>query len=178
MTVENDDTNPVPVSIVDGENGGQTITEYRLVGVTPTPTTGGISSGPSNGYKAMHELCHSQFTDSRACYASEASGPNTLPPGTPNAWVIRSRDVGFVINPDATNPYEAIDAGSGITVFAGSGRIAISNLDCNQYRLGDSGTTGQRVLIFSGGIESIPCDTPHPIACCAPVEVPIFTPTP
>jgi len=115
-----------PVSPVEIAND----TEYRLIGFTTT-TTNGLVTKPdgSSAYLAMHRYCQEEVDpDSRACFASEASGPSGVPVLAGDAWVIRSRDVTVLL--DDTPKFVAVDTGSGCVSSRTGLTAAVGNLDC------------------------------------------------
>jgi len=148
--------------------------EYRLIGFTTT-TTNGLIAKPdgSEGYLAMHRYCQDEVDpDSRACFASEASGPSGVPVLAGDAWVISSRDVTVLL--DSAQKFVAVDTGSGCVVSSSKGTAvdAVRNLDCISYRNNKSTFFGQAVSSFTGIVKCLtPCAQVLPIACCAPVSV-------
>jgi len=76
------------------------------------------------------------------------------------------------------NLYVAIDEASGIAGLGLTPGDAIDDLDCKQYTSNSDSRSGQLLNQFALNILPANCETLEaPIACCAPVAVPV-TPQP
>ena len=182
VTIENATESPVPVSIVDGGgNGAQTITEYRVVGFTAA-TDGDITDGSLRGVAAMHSLCAAVDPSWRAAFSDEARrspAPDltAVTLGT-EVWIIPTQPVPR-FHPDApvsTFDWIAIDHASGVILsdFHNNLQTAISSAVCAGYGNASGTLLGLGWVPHSGKIVGgLSCNFPHPIACSAPVEVPI-----
>ncbi|NIW25435.1 MAG: hypothetical protein GWN29_13210 [Gammaproteobacteria bacterium] len=164
VTIQNDSETPVAVSVEENvDNEPQGLVEFRIVGYTITRTAGLIEAdsrfGPLTGYAAMHELCQQQVRGSaRAAFSSEAVLPAAPLVGqVDRAWIIPAPSL-F----DYTDP------------------AAISRISCDWYEtIGSSvreETPFSTGLVFapaSGRISNAICETALPVACSAPVAVPV-----
>jgi len=150
--------------------------EYRLVGFT-APTTGEISDSQGSGLYAMHRICAKEVApNARACFTNEIQRPahNTTFPVNLAAWVIPSK---YVVERNSEG-WIARDEGSGRvgeSAISRTGAKAI--LNCVSYT-SDSSTFGQlslngTVMFDSGGMGASSCTLSNPIACCAPVAIPV-----
>ena len=165
VTVENDPDSPVAVSVEDTvDNEPQSLLEHRVIGYTTTRSTGYIEAdsafGPMLGFAAMHELCTQQVPGAtRAAFSHEALRPAAPLFGQVEvAWVIPSPET-----------YEYSNAG------------AIDRVSCEWYaaapRAADeeaSFATGLAFSPFSGRIQTVSCEVALPVACSAPVAVPVM----
>lgn len=180
VNVTNDETSPVPVTV---QNGARTIAEYRVVGFTTTKTTGDIETTDASGanvlgYSAMHRLCQVEVAaNSRAATTSEYLLTPQEPGDAPSAWLIPTEAVPLFV-PDSSLENEdwvAYDPAtqSNVTTRGGNPGAALARLDCGGYTRGDNPNTGSVGSQIFGRVFHSPCSDPRPVACAAPVEVPV-----
>jgi hypothetical protein len=165
VTVQNDETNPVPVTI-------QTTTEWRVVGVTTTEVDGLVNHDGLIGNAAMHRLCQQEVgPTTRACFAAEAIRPTPFGGGL--GWVIRSQNVTVILS---GTDFIAIDGGTGeASPSSPTPRAAVQSLDCAGHGFNTIGVRGQVADLNFNITPTSSCGSVHPIACCAPVVIPVTT---
>ena len=172
VNVTNDETSPVPVTI---QNGGQSIVEYRYVGLTPDATTGRISAlfdGITlTGYAAMNKFCEAEFgVGARAATAGEALFRHDA--DSRAGWVVP--DGGIVVL-DQSPTFIAVSRHSHAR-FGGSNvgpEDAYERAACKSYSL-DLFFVNSATVTPSGFIDGrSQCADAFPIACSAPVLIPV-----
>ena len=178
VNVTNDETSPVPVTI---KGGAQSLTEYRVVGFT-APTDGFIETVDQSlsGIGAMHSLCAEVASNARAAFSDEAMRSPPIVGGPFVAWVIPSQPQ-LVFRPDAASaPFDwiAVDQASGAGAENGDAGLqvnpesAIAVFACSWYQNNSTSEIGF-VWNGQGRITGSLCSIAKPIACSAPVAVPI-----
>lgn len=175
VTLEN--AEPVAVTI---EDGPQTIVEYRLVGFTTEVVDGApIFDVLLQGYPAMHKLCADEFgPNARAATSEDVRRPlHATPPYPFETWIVPT---GIVVLFDPTDPdpleaWRASDSVSQASVNAGDSgpREAAAAADCVQRNSSASVFWGVTHRPAFGRTESARCNTILPVACSAPVSVPV-----
>ena len=157
----------------------QTLIEYHVVGYT-APTDGAIQRVDPvlTGVAAMHSLCAEVDPNARASFSNEAIRSPAAAAAPTTAWVLPAQtEVMFL--PDATNPtadWVAVDGVSGIatTKFPfGDPQSAIGGALCEGYQSTSNIRSGLVVDTASGRVLKGNCESSRPIACSAPVAVPI-----
>ena len=157
----------------------KTLIEYRVVGYT-APTDGAIQRVDPmlNGVAAMHSLCAEVDPNARASFSNEAIRSPAIEGVPATAWVIPARtEVLFI--PDATqatNDWLAVDGVSGVatTKFGfGNPESAIGGAVCDGYQSASNIRSGLVIETASGRVLKGNCEESTPIACSAPVKVPI-----
>ena len=174
VNVINDANSPVSVTIQGDE---QTLVEYRIVGYT-TSTFGGPIKTDNDmvvSYAAMHKLCANEVApNARAAFSAEAvRHVEVLPPvAVVAAWVIPS-SLEVVYRPDSAD-WIAWDPTTGLTL--GSGATpgeALGTAQCFRHEGQDSSVVGIN-LGHNGRLTVHRCEVGEvPIACSAPVAIPI-----
>lgn len=159
----------------------QDVVEYRVVGVT-RPTVGRVeyedeSGGQWIGYGAMHKLCEVDVApNARAAFSEDILRYNLERPPLPTSyWFIPSRTaaVPFQDPSDASSTlWAGVDEASGVAVGAGQFPLAgIWALSCDAHFSSSDQQTGVAFDGRAGFIAS--CNVPLPIACAAPVKIPV-----
>ncbi len=170
VIVTNEPSAAVPVSV----QNAPTIVEYRYVGLTTVQDSGLFELDGLFGIAAMHKACANEYPGSRAASIPEAYFRNDS--DTRAAWLVPQGPMIVTTNsPIATSPYSAVDAITGISVgfVAGSGECetcALAFAYCSQYT---SNTGRGPISLGDGRVEDIVCSSTLPVACSAPVAVPV-----
>jgi hypothetical protein len=146
VTVVNDASTPVPVTVLNAPSGTRT---FEFVG---------FSSGTFNGGRGVithTTACQQNFPGSRMCTSVEflntVNYPSSLPIGT-RAW-IRPVYQPFTSTGTSQNNYSMDASGVGPTQ---------NSLSCF-----DGGNHGLTVAA-TGNFTTTGCSADHPVACCAP----------
>lgn len=167
-------TNSIPVSV----NNSPVLIEYRVVGFTTTLKSGDIYKG----YSGMHRLCAEEVHPSaRAAFSVEFIRSFIQPGDMPSVapWIIPTNPRPFY-RPDLSegddHQWSASEEAGGRSAASSSNpRLAMENaLNCEFYsnkRFNRSGLIGT-----SRGVKTSACNIKRPIACAAPVAIPVYTP--
>ena len=173
VNVVNGAASPVPVIVQGGD--GPVLVEYRIVGYTTTAVNGAPSApGGLFGVPAMHALCAAEVApNSRVAFTVEAARPGPVT-AVPLAWVLPTTlelvddsgdfgDLWFIYEPPFIHTVVGLDDSAGAVV---------QQAECEART---SGSVAERGAAFSPsfGMVFASCDTVLPIACSAPVAVPV-----
>ena len=195
VNVTNDENSPVPVTI---QNDAESLTEFRWVGFTTTVTDGDIDTvspeGPLSGHSAMNRLCAVEVaSNARACTSAETAhsvmhAPSVLPNQISGGWLI---PVGITLIYDPVGlPTDSppIPGWLAYENFSGQGPIianpqmqhARREIGCDGFNAVANSSSGKGysgiAVRFIGDphfILALNCTAEIPIACCAPVEIPV-----
>lgn len=170
VTVVNDETSPIPVTI---QNGGATIVEYRYIGTTTATTDGSaVSTTPSganlSGVAALHRMCAIEYGEEhpgvRAASVSEATYATDPLPPVP-AWVVAT-DLSAVT---AGSTWIAIDGFTGRAASSNraSERSAVLSSNCGNYSTTQFDLGGP-VMLVDAQDGTRGCSETLPVACAAP----------
>jgi hypothetical protein len=174
VTVINDDESPVPVA-------PQTTVEYQVVGYTKS-TDGLVEAIASDGraiqgYAAMHRLCSGLGPSWRAATTAEFALSRNIPPAPGvlhQAWVIPTEPVLLRTPGERGGAYTAYDAASSIAASATTPQVALGSLSCNHFTFnGFPGSSGVLGSSDDQKFSKSGCDYDFPVACAAPVAVPV-----
>ena len=188
VIVENDSQSPVPVSIVGGGGSGGQLIEYQVVGFTTTSTNGAPQANGGVGVtvlgvRAMNLLCKAEVApNARAASVADYLRTRDMP-AVPvgSAWLIAS-DTRVVFDPslDHSVAWIAFEAGApGITGSSSSPVGAMGRMTCGHFQ--DDSFPSRAPIIVAGTYESIAfgtCVAARPVACAAPVAVPVSAVSP
>ena len=175
VTVVNDETSPVPVTI---ENGGATIVEYRYIGATAATTDGSAkattpSGGDLVGVAALHRMCAIEYGEGhpgvRAATQLEASLATAQLPEAA-AWVVAT-DLSAIYSEIFDN-FVAVDLSTGRRAGDDTGKgdawLAVEKANCAGYTEGLTQNAGP-ALHDDGFLYPSACSFEHGVACAAPV---------
>jgi hypothetical protein len=176
VKVVNDENEPVPVMV---QNTAK-IVEYRYIGVTEFESNGLVEFGGLVGIAAMNKVCNAEFgPSSRAASIAEAfwrDDPQDLRKG----WLVPRGPMSFVKGTAiGTDFFAAIDSSSGVAVSAEGNADAVTAgllSYCGRYTQANeqgSVTTFGAATGGTGAVSGSLCDNIQPIACSAPVAIPI-----
>ncbi len=181
VTVINEDTDPVPVDIIDGSAA---VIQYHFVGFTKSTTDGSphvdVNGTVVSGIAAMNRFCQEEV-DPNARFATTADITRTPTPDKPitgEGWVLPS-DVRVVFRPNVApiqpdQSWQAFVPGYPLLAQVHSPRHAASHLTCNLFDTLslDFAYRGVRYHAFGDQIwRTWPCTLKLPIACAAPKQV-------
>ena len=172
---------PASVQAQSRKSMTEDVVEYRIVGVT-RPTAGRVTYQDENGrqwigYSAMHKLCEVDVApNARAAFSEDVLRYDLeRPPFQMPYWFIPSR-VAVVPFPDPSNPsstlWAAVDEASGVAFGAEPNPLfATFTLSCQNHYLSEPTQSG--VVLEHGPTIIASCNVPIPIACAAPVKIPV-----
>jgi hypothetical protein len=163
----------------NSDERAKTLIEYRVVGYTAA-TNGAIQRVDPllTGVAAMHSLCAEVDPNARAAFSDEAIRTPFVEGAPKFAWVVPARTEVMRVA-DATtinNDWIAVDGVSGVetTKFGfANPQSAIGRALCEGYQSNSRIRSGLVIGTESGRILKGDCDESMPIACSAPVVVPI-----
>ena len=175
VVVTNDATSPIPVEI---QNGAQTIVEWRYVGHTRDPDakkTGDFEYGGLRGIAAMNKACADEYPGARAATISEGLQMDSPAEFEAFSWLVPGGSMTAVLAP---NDYEAHDAATGpqVGIAKLTAAEALVVAYCHRYTNGQSDKVAP-ILASVGEILLGACSLDLPVACSAPVAIPV-TPLP
>ena len=188
VEVKNGPNNPVPVEVISSQLdpvtvSDQTIIEWRYIGLTQTEDDGEFQYGGLEGVGAMNKACAAEFGPSaRAASIQEAFFRDDGAVDTRRGWVAPSGPMivaRYASGGDPQGgPFVAKDAATGINVGQSSitDERALTVAYCIHYGSITLFDPLDSVSVTSNGrIFSEGCDSVLPVACSAPVSVPVYT---
>ena len=156
----------------------RTLTEYRVVGYTAA-TDGAIQTADASltGVAAMHSLCADVDPNARAAFSDEAIRSPAVEGAPAAAWIIPARTE-VLFRPDVIDSRDwiAVDGVSGVLITGGvfgNPQPAIAAAACLGYTSNISYRAGLILEPASGRVLNQTCNNSVPIACSAPIVVPI-----
>lgn len=173
VNVVNTESNPVPVTVVNGNGDNSGFAEYRVVGFSADEVPANIGLG------GMHAECDSAFPgmDARMCTTEEVvrtPGLSQILTATGIGWV---QPVGVTRSffSDGVNNWHIVTESTGARQRSRGPLVGIpfASLDCFGWVNSNAGTTGTVVAINAFGvtaphISTGPCDATRAVTCCAP----------
>ena len=173
VIVTNDETSPVPVTI---QNGVQTIVVWRYVGLTTFENDAAFLFVGLSGIAAMNAVCAAEFGPSaRAATIAEAQFRTASTAGSAEArlgWLVPGGPM--IPARTTTDLYRPLDAatGGGVGFTQVSPHVALSLAHCSRYTLNATSVGGSSVNRFGNQVVSS-CNLILPVACSAPVAIPV-----
>ena len=163
---------PIPVVI---QNGAQTIVEWRYVGRThalDAISVGSFRYGGFSGIAAMNKACADEYPGARAATISEGLKMDSPEAINTRMWLVPGGLVTTVVS--TASGYDVVDAatGAGVGVNGASEAQARGKAYCIRYTRG-SDSLAAPILLWHGAIDLSLCSNTLPVACSAPVAIPV-----
>ena len=168
VEVNNSTNNPVLVS-------DRTITEWRYIGLTQFEDTGQFEFGGLNGVAAMNKVCAAEFgPGARAANIREAHFRDDEAQDARSGWLAPGEPM--IVAGEGL--FYTMDAATGAYINAYGLPVeetAVERAYCDRYQAANPASTGP--LVDSNGVVGWTlCGQTLPVACSAPVSIPVRTP--
>ena len=166
--VANDSTSPIPVTVYDA---GQTIVEWRYIGITRYADNGGFEFEGAWGVTAMHKVCAKEFGPSaRAATITEAYFRPAPDENTRDGWLVPGAQSSITIEAAGIQYSYPYDAASGEVVGDERDTAAetMARAHCQKYTI----EVGSGPVTRPNGTMRVrSCRAVLPVACSAPVAI-------